>query len=278
MAKISSEGKQKNRARATRASTQSKQNGASRATTRAKKPSATKPGATKAGTRKTSATRKRAVKTSARRESAGKTWQQTKSQRTRTTILDAAVDCFYELGYFNTTTEHIAQKAGVSRGAMLHHFATRFDLIEATVEHLNQMRLAMFTEEELSIQSRAESSLVEEGIDIYWAQLNTPAFVVFNELRVAARTDKELERVLVPALRAYGRAWYEAIVQVFPDLAISESFIRTNYMTMYLLEGMATARMTKGPRVPEEMMLDWLKRELRRSYQDVLPAKKKGRK
>src|SRR5690606_17333366 len=89
-----------------------------------------------------------------------KTWQQTKSERTRKAILDAAVDCFYELGYFNTTTEHIARKAGVSRGAMLHHFATRAELIAAAVEHLNQMRLRMFAEEELATQSGAEQSRI----------------------------------------------------------------------------------------------------------------------
>lgn len=206
-----------------------------------------------------------------------KTWQQTKSERTRKAILDAAVDCFYELGYFNTTTEHIARKAGVSRGAMLHHFATRFDLIKAAVDHINQIRLAMFTREEAAIQSGAEHSLVEEGVDIYWRQLNTPAFIVFTELRIAARTDKELEKVLIPALKAYDKAWYEAVTQVFPDLARSEAFARTNYMTRYLLEGMAIARATRGPGVPETMILDWLKQELRRSYQDVLPTVKRTR-
>lgn len=206
-----------------------------------------------------------------------KTWQQTKSERTRKSILNAAVDCFYELGYLNTTTEHIARKAGVSRGAMLHHFATRFDLIKAAVEHINQIRLATFTQEESDIQRGAEHSRIEEGIDAYWRQLNTPAFVVFNELRVAARTDKELEKVLVPALKAYDKAWYEAVSQVFPDLALSEAFARTNYMTQYLLEGMAMARATRGPKVPEKMMLDWLKRELRRSYQDVLTTVKRAR-
>ncbi len=203
-----------------------------------------------------------------------KTWQQTKSERTRTAILDAAVDCFYELGYFNTTTEHIARKAGVSRGAMLHHFATRFELITAAVEHINQMRLATFTDEETRIQEGAEHSRVEEGIDAYWRQLNTPAFVVFTELKIAARTDKELEKVLTPALVAYDRAWYKAVSQVFPDLAKSEAFARTNYLTQYLLEGMAIARMTKGPKVPERMILDWLKSELRRSYQDVVTVKR----
>jgi len=120
-----------------------------------------------------------------------KTWQQTKSERTRETILAAAIDCFYELGYFNTTTENIAQKAGVSRGAMLHHFPTRADLIRAAVEHLHRLRLETFTEEESNIQQGAEHTRVEESIDAYWRQLNSREFAVFHELSVAARTDQE---------------------------------------------------------------------------------------
>lgn len=204
-----------------------------------------------------------------------KTWQQTKSERTRTSILDAAVDCFYELGYSNTTTENIARRAGVSRGAMLHHFPTRADLIKAAVEHLNQMRLAMFTEEESQIQEGAEHTRVEEGIDAYWRQLNTPVFVVFLELKVAARTDPELEAVLKPALKTYNRAWAKATAQLFPDLAQSEAFARTTFMTMYLLEGMAVSRTFDGSSVPEDMLLDWLKTELRRSYQDVRSVKRR---
>lgn len=206
-----------------------------------------------------------------------KTWQQTKSEMTRTAILDAAVDCFYQFGYLGTTTENIANKAGVSRGAMLHHFPTRFDLITAAVEHINQIRLGMFSEEESRIQDGAEHSRIEEGIDAYWAQLNTPAFVVFTELQVAARTDKELEKVLMPALKAFERAWYETVTQIFPDLALSEAFVRTSYLTKYLLEGMATSAMVEGQKVPDRMMLDWLKRELRRSYQDVLTTVKRRR-
>lgn len=100
-------------------------------------------------------------------EPAEKTWQQTKSENTRAAILDAAVECFYELGYANTTTENIARRAGVSRGAMLHHFPTRFELIKAAVEHLNEQRLANFAEEESRIQRGAEQSRIEEGIDAY---------------------------------------------------------------------------------------------------------------
>lgn len=207
-------------------------------------------------------------------EPEAKTWQQTKSERTRETILTAAIDCFYELGYFNTTTENIAQQAGVSRGAMLHHFPTRADLIKAAVEHLHRRRLEMFTEEESTIQQGAEHTRVEESIDAYWRQLNTREFAVFQELKVAARTDPELARVLKPILEAYDRAWAKASSQVFSDLAKSEAFTRTAYMTQYLLEGMAASAMISGQKVPEKMLLDWLKQELRRSYRDVRAVKR----
>lgn len=213
---------------------------------------------------------------SAAYEPDSKTWQQTKSERTRATILSAAIDCFYELGYFNTTTENIARKAGVSRGAMLHHFPTRSDLIMAAVEHLHRRRLDMFTDEESTIQQGAEHTRVEEGIDAYWRQLNTREFVVFQELKIAARTDRELARLLKPILQAYDRAWAKASSQVFPDLAKSEAFTRTAYMTQYLLEGMAVASMISGQKVPERMVLDWLKQELRRSYSDVRSVKRSG--
>ena len=205
-----------------------------------------------------------------------KTWQQTKSEMTRTAILDAAVACFYDLGYANTTTENVARKAGVSRGAMLHHFPTRFDLIKASIEHLYQQRISMFAEEEWRIQRGAEHSRIEEGIDAYWRLLDSPVFVVFRELRVAARTDKELDTFLAPALAEFHKAWQAAVRQIFPDLALSEAFVRTTYLTQYLLEGMAAAMIEGGPPVPEQLMLDWLKRELRRSYQDVLTTVKRA--
>lgn len=199
------------------------------------------------------------------------TWQQAKSLATQTTILDAALDCFYTRGYANTSTEHVAKHAGVSRGAMLHHFPTRGDLIRAAVERLHERRLSTFREEESRVQAGAERTRVGAGIDAYWEQLNSPLFVILQELKVAARTDPELAAVLYPTIAAYEDELFEATKQIFPDLALSEAFIRTNYLTQYLLEGMAAAK-ASGGEVPERRMLNWLKRELRRSYQDVRSA------
>jgi AcrR family transcriptional regulator len=201
-----------------------------------------------------------------------KTWQQTKSQNTRNTILDAAIRCFYTFGYNNTTTEKIANEAGVSRGAMLHHFPSRADLIKAAVRHLNSKRLELFKREESSVQGDATHTRVEEGIDTYWAQLNTPYFVVFHELQIAARTDAELYSVLIPAIEELDRAWAVTVREVFPDLALSPEIVRANWLTLLLLEGMAANQHTRALSGVSEDLLDWLKAELRRLFGDVLTS------
>ena len=204
-----------------------------------------------------------------------KTWQQTKSEQTRENILASAIDCFYELGYASTTTDNISKKAGVSRGAMLHHFPTRFDLINAAVQFLSHRWLSRFIEVETRVNKGAEHTRVGEGIDGYWDLLNTPDWVVFHELKVAARTDRELEAALVPALKEFNKGLTEMARQLFPDLVLSEAYERGNLLTTYLLEGMAAAKLVRDAYVPEKRVIGWLKRELVRSYQDVLNTVKR---
>jgi AcrR family transcriptional regulator len=62
-------------------------------------------------------------------------WQAQKSAMTRDRILDAAISCFINLGYTNVTTAKVASSAGVSRGAMLHHFPSKTELIQARQEY-----------------------------------------------------------------------------------------------------------------------------------------------
>lgn len=50
---------------------------------------------------------------------------------TRKLLLDAAVSLFTAHGYEGTSTEHILEIAGVSRGALYHHFKTKREVFEA---------------------------------------------------------------------------------------------------------------------------------------------------
>lgn len=52
-------------------------------------------------------------------------------EATRRRLIDAARQLFSTDGYDQTSTEHIRQQAGVSRGAMYHHFASKREIFEA---------------------------------------------------------------------------------------------------------------------------------------------------
>ena len=168
-----------------------------------------------------------------------RTWQQTKSEQTRTAVLDAALLCFYTLGFNQTTTEKVAKQANVSRGAMLDHFPQRSDLIQASVWHLHRKRLEAFEETLSSVNEDSEYTLVEEGIDAFWQQLQSPLFAIYCELLVAARTDEELRATMAPAVKDFQKAWRVKSERIFPDLALSKQYGAATAITRFFLEGIA---------------------------------------
>ena len=72
---------------------------------------------------------------SERRSARAKT-QEERSTATREALLRASIDLLTECGYAATTTILVADRAGVSRGALQHHFKSRDELIPAVMERL----------------------------------------------------------------------------------------------------------------------------------------------
>ncbi len=56
-----------------------------------------------------------------------------KSERTRQTIEDAAYNLFLEQGYHGTSMRQIAERAGLSLGAIYNHFDSKEDIFQALV-------------------------------------------------------------------------------------------------------------------------------------------------
>ena len=191
-------------------------------------------------------------------------------------ILDAALDSFFDLGFNRTTTEKIARRARVSRGAMLHHFPQRTDLVQAAVVHLNSKRLELFEQSLSQLNEGSEYTLVEEGIDAFWEQLQSPYFAVYCELLSASRTDSELRAALAPAIREFTQAWREKSEQIFPDLAQSKQYGLATALTRFLLEGIAfnaqSMEATPSSMAAEEL-IGWLKSSLRELFDDVALSK-----
>src|ERR1700712_781711 len=66
--------------------------------------------------------------------------QEERTRVMRQRLLDATIECLVEHGWSGTSTTLVSQRAGVSRGAQLHHFPTKNDLALAAGAHLSDMR------------------------------------------------------------------------------------------------------------------------------------------
>src|SRR6185436_7013137 len=100
------------------------------------------------------------------------------------------IECLVEHGFGGTSTTLISQRAGVSRGAQLHHFPTKNDLVVAAVEHLSVLRGEELREaaQHLPSGKRRTRAVLEMFADHF----TSPVFTAALELWVAARTDEAL--------------------------------------------------------------------------------------
>src|ERR1700704_5431770 len=126
--------------------------------------------------------------------------QQQRRDETRRALLDAAVESLIEVGFARTTTLEVQRRADVSRGALLHHFPSKTELLVAAVDHLAEMRARELKGLAAHLpEGRARTDAV---LDLLWQCFSGTFFQVAMELRTAARTDPELRPVLITAERA----------------------------------------------------------------------------
>ncbi|MDB5481411.1 MAG: DNA-binding transcriptional regulator, AcrR family [Caulobacteraceae bacterium] len=157
-----------------------------------------------------------------------------KSSRTRKRILDAAIECLADVGYSGTNTSAVASRAGLTRPAMLYHFASRASLIEAVVYHIMRIRLELFLRDVRTIQQQ------DEMVEIAWRHLHTSVFRAFTELMVVAHSDEDLARIFGPALAEYDRARRDVSMATAPKEEIEAPWFNLRRdVFRFLLEGFA---------------------------------------
>jgi AcrR family transcriptional regulator len=168
--------------------------------------------------------------------------QAVKSAKTRARLIEATIRCLVKHGYSKTTTPKVALEAGLSRGAMLHHFDSGRQLMQATLVELNKKRLRAFRR-----AAETKDHNVRTLVRAYWAQLLRPTFIAFHELATAARTDKELAETLDPVRIEFRERWHELALELFPEWRQDlGSFDLSLALSQNLLEGMALNRLTNG--------------------------------
>ncbi|MEU1993339.1 TetR/AcrR family transcriptional regulator [Nocardia gamkensis] len=141
--------------------------------------------------------------------------QEQRSTEMRTRLLDATVDCLVEYGYSGTTTPRVAERAGVTRGAQVHHFGSKTDLVVAAISHLAQLR----AETAMREMSRVEAGddPVTAALEFLWDLHQGPLFIATVELWVAGRTDPVLAAAMEKVEPFVNNAVLLAVARFVPD-------------------------------------------------------------
>lgn len=159
----------------------------------------------------------------------------------RARLLEAAVECLVERGYQGTSTAEVCRRARVTRGAQLHHYPTKQDLLGAAVEHVMSLRHAEF---------RAGTSgpirSLSEALARLWAIYSGPTLAAWQELVVASRTDPGLRRVVARVDARFAREAEATFRAAFPrpdlDAAAGARLLTA------LFDGLALQRIVQADR------------------------------
>jgi len=184
-----------------------------------------------------------------------------RSAYTRERVMAAVVESIADVGYQRTTATAIAQRAGVTWGAVQHHFGDKDGILMAVLEDSFQ-RLAT---------TLGEGPAKADGLDRRAARFVERAWLHFSsahyrstfEILLNLPDDHEVAWQK-DMLRAWNRVWAE----YFPDSTLTRrQTVDLMHYAISTLSGLAAMRMLEGANTrvsPSELgfLKDTLKREL----------------
>lgn len=113
----------------------------------------------------------------------------------RDKLVKAAVKCLHERGFAATTLANVADAAGVSRGAITHHFPSKAELALTVVRAVHDEDMEWYRNQIAKFEPR---ELMLELPKMMWQVLSRPAGIAVMEIFLGARSEPDLaERLAV---------------------------------------------------------------------------------
>lgn len=177
--------------------------------------------------------------------------RQSRALRTREQILGAAVEVMVGHGYAGLTMQRVQTAAGVTRGALTHHFSSMRELAVAAVDYVAQAQGA-------EIQEATAEAGPEALIEVLHEVTRRPTYVAGLELWVAARTDPELREALRPGARQLGRQLRDPLLALVGDLDDERLEVFADGL-LSLLRGLAVGGVLRDrPALEKAVLAAWL--------------------
>lgn len=145
--------------------------------------------------------------------------QQDRRESTRKAFLEATLQCLGRKGYAATSIGEIVKEAGLSRGALSHHYPTKLDLVAAAITYFYVERFARLSER---LIEAGQDLTLEQRLHIFREDVDAWAPVGF-EIMVAIRTDDELRREYMRRVEPRTAEMIATYERMFPEFGALES-------------------------------------------------------
>ena len=183
--------------------------------------------------------------------------QSERSRRTRAKIMKATLDCILEIGVRASTTTNIAARAGISRGALMHHYPTKEALMHAALEDLLEREVA--TVGQLATDISAGTMDFDTFLATLCDHFTGDLFMVTLEYLTAARSDPSIKNVLLPLAYRFNEAleqiWDQLVSYDRGDNGTKRTAINA---TLCMFRGMGAQSVWRNdPALYRDMLLFW---------------------
>jgi AcrR family transcriptional regulator len=195
--------------------------------------------------------------------------QEMRSARTRRKILEATLDSIYEDGFQKASTNEIARRAGVSRGALLHHYPIKELLIADAVEYLLTNEIADIRR--VAGAYATKQLTIDDFIDDLWRRFSGRLFMITVEFLASARSDEKLCRAIGPVSLRFHQSLNEIWSTFFANKSIPPHKVQVLLnATTCLMRGMGIQTIFRDdPDYYQGMLTAW--REVLRGLLDEEP-------
>lgn len=163
--------------------------------------------------------------------------QEERSAATRAALLDATIGCLLEGGYAQLTMNRIAARAGVSRGAIVHHYPTKTALVTDAVRYLADLRISAVAGELREID--AGTDRVDAALELLWEMHKGPLLRAVFQLSFGAPADDPtreglgfLEGAVAETIRHHGQ-------DLFGEHALRPDFDDILYTVLQTMIGLS---------------------------------------
>jgi AcrR family transcriptional regulator len=163
--------------------------------------------------------------------------QEERRVATKTSLLEATLYCLGRDGFAATSISAITEQAGVSRGALLHHYPTKDELIAHAILHFYRQRLARFKKQLLGADTSRFS--FEDRLRVLKDDFATWYHTAL-EIEVAMRTNDEIARIEESLSAPDHEEMSKEYEQLFPEFAATPIARELVGIACYLMRGLAS--------------------------------------